>query len=159
MGGDMKFTLCCLFLFVAFTLAQVNRDCDIISGPYKCNDDIDVRLNLAAETMEVEYPDNACTYSARAFMHDDELIVTNVKCIDATDCSYAGFNCLPYIVEDIEFVDGTECYDWSGIRDNRSGLLECEARFVLVDDDNSGVFQGASLMTLAALVLAMFALF
>merc|ERR1712063_2657 len=73
--GDMKFTLCCLFLFVAFACAQVNRDCDIISGPYKCNDDIDVRLNLAAETMEVEYPDGACTYSARAFMHDEDLVV------------------------------------------------------------------------------------
>lgn len=132
-----------LLAFVLFISAAFAAEvCEhLISGPYICNDghfaNVQFDLDLTEETVVITYPEETnCNVEATAFEHDGDLIVTNVKCYDKTDCKYlANFDCLPFIIEDVEFNDEEECLDFHGEVDDED--FSCTADFVVKEDEDS----------------------
>mmetsp|Transcript_13982 Transcript_13982/g.22022 ORF Transcript_13982/g.22022 Transcript_13982/m.22022 type:complete len:154 (-) Transcript_13982:29-490(-) len=149
----MKVLLFAFFLFVSSVLS-----CDdVASGPYTCafgdDSDVAVFVDLANNEITVDYPGNACNYFGTVFEHDGDLIVTNVKCFDATDCSVnVKYDCLPYTIENIEFVDEEACTSFDGNNEETDAPVSCFANFQRVSSSSPA----SAIVPFVGLIIAAF---
>uniref|UniRef100_A0A7S4HPA4 Uncharacterized protein n=1 Tax=Vannella robusta TaxID=1487602 RepID=A0A7S4HPA4_9EUKA len=147
-------------LFVALFLTAVAFACDdVASGPYTCtfgnSEAAEVFLDLNQREITVDYPDNSCNYDATAFQHDEDIIVTNVKCRDPLACTKAGFDCLPYTIENIVYTDEEDCTSFDANNEETDETIFCEAQFRRPESSPAAnIIPVVSMIAVALLALA-----